>query len=96
MNPRSNTAEISIICAFFLLLSLGGAVWDFSSGLLKSGIDGIMLLTVCLMMAGIFALMLLVSLKGAGMLPSLKRSVPASAAGVKAPAQATQPTAQGK
>jgi hypothetical protein len=97
MTPKGNAVEVGITCAFFILLSLWGAVWDFTSGLLASGIDGIMLLFVCLMMAGIFGLMLLVTLKSAGLLPSLKRAeAGAAVAPTKAPTPAGQPTSQGK
>ena len=97
MRSKDNALELSITCVVFILLSLLGVVWDFTSGLLASGIDGIMLLFVCLMMAGIFALMLLVTLKTAGLLPALKRAeAGAAGAPAKSSAPASQPTAQGK
>lgn len=86
MTPKKNWVELSVICAFFILLAVWGIVWNITSGLLASGIDGIMLLFVCLMMGGIFSLMLVLLLHSAGILPSLGRSksVP------------TAPAAQGK
>ena len=74
MIPKSNALELSAICAFFALLCVLGIIWTITSGLLASGIDGIMMLFVCLMMAGIFGLMLLVQLSQAGILPSFGRS----------------------
>lgn len=74
MTPKGNVIEISVICLVFILLSLGGIVWDFTSGLLTSGIDGIMLLFVALMVALIFGLMWLYTLHSAGMLPVLKKA----------------------
>ena len=97
MTPKGNALDLSITCAVVVLLSLGGVAWDFSSGLLASGIDGIMLLFVCLMMAGIFGIMLLVTLKTAGFLPSPgPKGAEAAASAAKSPAPASQSTAQGK
>jgi hypothetical protein len=70
VNRKQNWLELAIISAFLLVLSLFGLVWDFTSGLLASGIDGIMFAAVCLLMASIFAGMLLVQLWEAGILPS--------------------------
>jgi hypothetical protein len=74
MNPKSNALELSAICIVFALLCVLGIVWSITSGLLSSGIDGIMMLFVCLMMAGIFGAMLLVELMQAGILPSFGHS----------------------
>ncbi|MGA9180804.1 MAG: hypothetical protein WB117_07585, partial [Candidatus Acidiferrales bacterium] len=62
MTLKSNRIELSILCVFFILLAVWGIAWNISSGLLTSGIDGIMLLAICLMMGGIFSLMLVVML----------------------------------
>jgi hypothetical protein len=86
VTPKKNWAELSVICGLFILLSLWGIVWDITSGLLASGIDGIMLVFVCLMMGGIFSLMLLLLLHSAGVLPSFGHSKSGAAA----------PAAQGK
>jgi hypothetical protein len=69
MRQKENHLMLSAICALFLLLSIWGIVWDFTSGTLTSGVDGIMLLFVCLMMAGVFGLMLLFEFHKAGILP---------------------------
>jgi predicted lipid-binding transport protein (Tim44 family) len=74
MKPNSNWIELSGLCALFILLSIWGIVWDVSSGLLTSGIDGIMLLFICLMMGGIFSLMLVVMLWQAGLIPVFKKA----------------------
>lgn len=91
MNPKSNALQLSALCGFFALLCILGIVWSVTSGLLMSGIDGIMLLFVCLMMAGIFGLMLLVHLSKAGILPSFGHS---KAKAATPPAKAPAP--QGK
>ncbi len=106
MTPKANWIENAVICAFLAALAVVGVIWDITSGLLTSGIDGIMLLFVCLMMAGIFSIMLLVVLHQAGMLPFLHRSnekapavapVPtATPAAQKAPETAAQPSQQVK
>jgi hypothetical protein len=91
MNSKSNALELSAICAFFALLCILGIIWSITSGLLASGIDGIMLLAVCLMMAGIFGLMLLLQLSQAGILPSFGHSKAKAA-----PAAAKPAAPQGK
>jgi hypothetical protein len=97
--PKRNWLECVCISGIFLLLCIAGAVWDFTSGLLYSGIDGIMLLAVCLIMGAIFALMLLLNFQQAGILPSFsKKKAAASAAAAKAtaptPAVAPAPAAK--
>ena len=95
--PKANSMELSVICIVFAAIALIGIVWDITSGLLTSGIDGIMLLSVCLMMAGIFGLMLLMTLHQAGLIPffrgaSAPSPAPAVAKAAAAPAPVTQPT----
>jgi hypothetical protein len=89
MNSKANWIEPGAVCAVFIVLSLGGIVWDIASGLLTSGIDGIMLLAVCLMTGGVFTLMLLYVLHQAGLIPAFGKSkAPAGAAKAGAPAGA--------
>ena len=83
--PRANWIELSAICALFAALALTGIVWEITSGLLTSGIDGIMLLAICLMMGGIFSLMILVMVYQAGVIPFF-RAKPAAPIAQKAPA----------
>src|ERR1700689_5554957 len=83
--PRANWIELSLVCALFVALALIGIVWEITSGLLTSGIDGIMLLAICLMMGGIFSLMILMMVYQAGLLP-FSRAKPAAPAAQKAPA----------
>ena len=99
MKPKSNWIELSALCALFILLSIWGIVWDISSGLLTSGIDGIMLLFICLMMGGLFSLMLVVMLWQAGLIPFFKKTEgkaetsakPAAAAKSTTPAASASP-----
>ena len=99
MKPKSNWIELSALCALFILLSIWGIVWDITSGLLTSGIDGIMLLFICLMMGGIFSLMLVVMLWQAGLIPVFKKAEgkpaesakPAAVAKSATPAPAASP-----
>jgi hypothetical protein len=90
MAPKSTAIEISLLCGLFIVLSLWGVVWDISSGLLSSGIDGIMLLAVCAMMAGIFLLIAMAQLVQAGLVPvpAFLRPEPKPAPAAKAPAAA--------
>lgn len=69
MTPKGNSFELIIVCVFFVLLSFLGIVWDIESRLLVSGIDGIMLLFVCLITLAIFGIMLLVVLVQVGVIP---------------------------
>jgi TRAP-type C4-dicarboxylate transport system permease small subunit len=97
MNPKSNALELCVVCAFFALLCVLGIIWSITSGLLASGIDGIMMLFVCLMMAGIFGLMFLIQLSQAGILPSFGHSKSKAATpAAKVTASASQSTPQGK
>ncbi len=90
--PKANWIELCVICALFVALALIGIIWEITSGLLTSGIDGIMLLAICLMMAGIFSLMILVMVYQAGVLPFF-RAKPAVQAAPKAPAPAAAKSA---
>jgi hypothetical protein len=69
MASKGSWLDVAGFCLLFILLSIVGIIWDATSGLLASGIDGIMLAAVCLMTAGIFSLMLLMVLHQAGLLP---------------------------
>ena len=95
MTPKGNWIELAAISALFVLLSVWGVIWDITSGLLAGGIDGIMLLFVCLMTAGIFSLMLLVQLQAAGILPQFggakTAAAPAAAKAAPATAAAAKP-----
>ncbi len=86
MAPKSTAIQISAICGLFILLALWGIVWDITSGLLTSGIDGIMLVLVCAMMAGIFFLIMLMELTKSGILPTpaFLRPAPKPTAAAKA------------
>src|SRR5579864_9326954 len=85
MASKSTAMEIGAICGLFILLALWGIVWDITSGLLTSGIDGIMLLFVCAMMAGIFFLIMLMELAKSGIVPTpaFLRPAPKPAAAAK-------------
>jgi hypothetical protein len=67
MTFKTNELELAVISLFFLVLSLVGVVWTFTSGLIGSGIDGILLLGVGLLMAGVFVLQLLFIARDAGL-----------------------------
>jgi hypothetical protein len=84
--------ELIVICAIVTLLSLGGLVWTVASGLISSGVDGLMMLFVCLMMAGVFGLEGIVLAKRAGWLEWAK--LPRRKPALEAPA--TPPAAEKK
>jgi len=60
--------EVAIFAVLIVILSVLGIIWDVASGLLASGIDGLLLLLICLMMAGIFSLQLLLLARERGLL----------------------------
>lgn len=61
MSANRDLLTLASICGFIVLCALLGLVWAFSAGLLYPHIllDGLLLVMVCLMIAGIFSLMLL-------------------------------------
>jgi hypothetical protein len=100
MTSKAHRIEIGALCTAAILICLWGIVWDITSGLLTSGIDGIMLLLIGLMIAGIFSAMFAHMLWQAGLIPFLKPApaVPpakaaAPAAKPAAPAAAATPAA---
>lgn len=86
MTSMGRWLDVAIICTVFVLLSVVGIIWDFTSGLLTSGIDGIMLAAVCLLIVGIFSLMLLMVLHQAGLLPKFGKVKPAAVPAAAKPA----------
>jgi predicted Na+-dependent transporter len=61
------------ICASLIVLSLLGLVFDFTTLMeFHPDIDGLLMLFVCLMMGGLFSLMLFRIAKGQGWLPGKK------------------------
>ena len=82
MTSKAHRIEIGALCSLAILMCLWGIVWDITSGLITSGIDGIMLLLIALMIAGIFSAMFAHMLWQAGLIPFLK---PAPAAAAPAP-----------
>jgi len=87
MTSKAHRIEIGALCSVAILISLWGVVWDITSGLITSGIDGIMLLLIALMIAGIFSAMFAHMLWQAGLIPFLKPA-PAAAASPAKPAAA--------
>jgi hypothetical protein len=85
MTSKAHRIEIGALCSLAILMCLWGIVWDITSGLITSGIDGIMLLLIALMIAGIFSAMFAHMLWQAGLIPFLKPA-PAAAAPVPKPA----------
>ena len=82
MNIDRTALSLAVICLLIVLFSAGGIVWGLLAGLGLS-MDGILLILVCLMMGGIFSLLLLNIAKTQGWLPSRRRgsASPTEAAG---------------
>ena len=57
--------EAVAFAVVIIALSLVGLIWDFASGLITSGVDGLLLLLICLMMGGLFSLQLFLLLRKA-------------------------------
>jgi hypothetical protein len=76
---RKQTMGLLVICVLVVIFSLLGLVSDFTTGLLASGIDGLMFALVCLVLIAVFGLVGLVMAKRAGLLPGGK-SAPAAPA----------------
>jgi uncharacterized membrane protein YfcA len=65
MKGQENEAELAIMSAVMIVLSILGIIAGFSRGLF-GGIDGLLILGVALMMLLIFSLLLLVQAKEQG------------------------------
>jgi len=88
---KKNQLELAVISVSFIVLSLLGVVATFTSGLVGSGIDGIMLIGICLTVALAFAIQLLFLALDAGWikLPAKPQAAQAAPAKSTAPAAAT-------
>jgi len=73
MEAKKEALLLAAMSGIALLLSLGGLGWTLK-GAMGFSLDAILMVLVCLSMAGLFALMLLVQLKTAGLLPSRKKA----------------------
>jgi hypothetical protein len=93
MTSKAHRIEIGALCTVAILISLWGVVWDITSGLITSGIDGIMLLLIALMVAGIFSAMFAHMLWQAGLIPFFKPAPAAPPAKAAAPAAKPAATA---
>lgn len=76
MDSKKEALALVVLSGISLLLSLGGLGWTLK-GAMGFSLDAILMVLVCLSMAGLFALMMLVQLKSAGLLPSRKKDAPA-------------------
>ncbi len=74
---------LALMCVIVILFSIAGIVANFVTRI-ELNIDGILLLLVCLVMGGLFFLMLLVLAREEGWLPTRKKQeLPAQAAPAK-------------
>jgi len=60
--------EVAVFAFIMIILAVLGLIWDITSGLLASGVDGLLLLLICLMMGGIFSLQLFLLARQRGFL----------------------------
>jgi hypothetical protein len=98
MSVQRGILGLVAICASIVLLSILGVVWAFTSGLLYPHIllDGLLLLLVCLLMGGVFSLMLFLIAKAEGWLARLPFPRKKSAAEAPAASPANPATEQKK
>ena len=73
MNGKENEAELAIMSVVMIVLSLLGIVAGFSRGLF-GGIDGLLLLSIALMILLVFSILLLVQAKEQGWLGKHKQN----------------------
>jgi hypothetical protein len=71
--------ELLGMCLIIVLLAAAGLASDFLTHLLSS-MDGLLLFMVCLLMGGVFSLLLLLYANDAGWLPKRRRKSPDPAA----------------
>ncbi len=106
MGFRTDILELIGLNAVIVVLCVIGIASDIWSRLLFNGIDGILLLAIALMMAGIFLLQIFLDLKTAGYIgtpavaaapskpaPAAKTAAPAAAASAPSTATAATPAA---
>ncbi|MHB8756348.1 MAG: hypothetical protein ACYC92_15550 [Candidatus Acidiferrales bacterium] len=60
--------EVAVFAFVMIILAVLGLICDITSGLLASGVDGLLLLLICLMMGGIFSLQLFLLARQRGFL----------------------------
>lgn len=77
MTAARESLTLVVICVVVIVLSLLGLIFDFTR-LMAYGpnIDGILLLFVCLIMAGLFALMLFLFARAEGWLGKKDAAAP--------------------
>jgi hypothetical protein len=79
-------------CAIMIVLALAGLVAAFLTRLVTS-VDGLLLLMICLLMLGLFSLMLFLTAKDEGWLPTGHKKQKSSAA---SPSAGPAKTGEGK
>lgn len=72
MKSSLTSLTLALICVIVILFSIAGIVANFVTRI-EFNIDGILLLLVCLVMGGLFSLMLLVLAREEGWLPRRKK-----------------------
>jgi hypothetical protein len=74
--------ELLAMCLIIVLLAVAGLASDFLTHLLSS-MDGLLLFMVCLLMGGVFSLLILLYANDAGWLPKRRRKSADAAAETK-------------
>jgi hypothetical protein len=97
MSKEHGLLGLLALCVITLILSFAGLIADFATRLIGN-IDGLLLLMISLMMAGLFFGVLYSIAKEEGWLPARRRAAEAAPAQPKAQASpvSKQPAAEGK
>ncbi len=93
MNPKEENWLLAGVQVLFLLVCLGGVIFDFSSGLIFN-IDGLLLLMISASLAAVFAFALFLQARSEGWLEKLPlpwRKKGASDAGSQGTSQPSAP-----
>lgn len=93
MKSSRESLGLALICLTLIAASVWGIVAAFTARI-ELNIDGIMLISVCLLVGGIFSLMLFLMAREQGWLPSRRKQEAQEAAAASRPAAPPAPQAK--
>ncbi|HXN21278.1 MAG TPA: hypothetical protein VOA41_00885 [Candidatus Dormibacteraeota bacterium] len=82
MKTSHGILELAAICLIIVILSIVGVIADFLAHIALN-IDGLLLLATCLMMGGLFTLMLFLIARDQGWIPRREKNVSPAPADAK-------------
>lgn len=75
--------EVALFAVVMVILAVLGLIWDIASGLIGSGVDGVLLLLICLVIGGVFSLQLFLLARQNGLLGGRRTTKPPDGGGGK-------------